>query len=202
MLAKRTRAGATGSPAVASGFAWPLFIRRAMRQGVDMGGTSFWPKGKPQRRRRLLTIVAIPLLLLAGALLDPAIIAPFGPLASRPERVAATFTPCGPGRGTACVIDGDTFKLGERKVRITGIDAPEVATPRCPAEAALGRKAGDRLLALLNQGDFDLVGHRFNGRDRHGRDLRTLWRGNTSIGDQLITEGLAHRYMGMKRSWC
>ena len=79
------------------------------------------PSFKPQRHdvRRLLWFA--PLLLIAGALLDPSLIEPLGPLAAT-ERVSATFTPCGPGRGSACVIDGDTFKLGDRKIRITGID--------------------------------------------------------------------------------
>jgi len=101
------------------------------------------PSFRPQRRdiRQLLWLA--PLLLLAGALLDPSLIAPVGPLAAT-EQVAATFTPCGPGRGSACVIDGDTFKLGDRKIRIIGIDAPELAEPRCPAEAALARRAKDR----------------------------------------------------------
>jgi endonuclease YncB( thermonuclease family) len=159
------------------------------------------PSFKPQRHdvRRLLWFA--PLLLIAGALLDPSLIEPLGPLAAT-ERVSATFTPCGPGRGSACVIDGDTFKLGDRKIRITGIDAPELASPRCPAEAALARRAADRLLVLLNQGPFDMVAHRLQREDRNGRDLMVIRRDGASIGAQLIDEGLAHRYIGSKRSWC
>jgi len=143
----------------------------------------------------------VPVLLVVGALFDPSLIAPFGPLAAS-ERVTATFTPCGPGRGPACVVDGDTFKLGDRKIRITGIDAPELAEPRCPAEAALAQRAADRLLTLLNQGSFVMVAHRLQRRDRHGRDLMVVERNGVSIGGQLIDEGLAHRYIGSKRSWC
>jgi len=159
------------------------------------------PSFKPQRRdvRQLLWLA--PILLLAGALLDPSLIEPIGPLAAS-EQVSATFTPCGPGRGSACVVDGDTFKLGDRKVRITGIDAPELAEPRCPAEAALARRAADRLLVLLNQGPFVMVAHRLQRQDRHGRDLMVIRRDGKSIGSILIDEGLAHRYIGSKRSWC
>lgn len=159
------------------------------------------PSFKPSRRGVRRGLVIVPLLVLAGALLDPALIAPFGPLAKR-EVVGATFTLCGPGRGVACVVDGDTFKLGERKIRITGIDAPELVEPRCPQEAALARRSADRLLALLNQGSFEMVAHRIHRRDRHGRDLMVLERNGSSIGGQLIDEGLAHRYVGSKRSWC
>lgn len=159
------------------------------------------PSFKPKRRdvRQLLWFA--PLLLIGGALLDPSLIAPFGPLAAT-ERVSATFTPCGPGRGSACVIDGDTFKLGDRKIRIIGIDAPELASPRCQTEAELARRASDRLLQLLNQGPFDMVAHRLQREDRNGRDLMVIRRGGVSIGATLMEEGLAHRYIGSKRSWC
>jgi len=156
---------------------------------------------KPTRRGTRQALVLVPLLLLAGALLEPSLIAPFGPLATR-ELVTATFTPCGPGRGVACVIDGDTFKLGDRKVRIVGIDAPELIEPYCPEEAALARRSADRLLTLLNQGPFDMVAHRLRRQDRHGRDLMVLERNGASIGSQLVDEDLARRYLGAKQSWC
>jgi endonuclease YncB( thermonuclease family) len=123
-------------------------------------------------------------------------------LAGRAQVVSAKFTPCGPGRGNACVIDGDTFKLGDRKIRITGIDAPELAHPLCPEEAALARKSADRLRALLNEGTFDMVPHRLQRLDQHGRELMVIERGDASIGDKLVEEGLAHRYLGSKESWC
>ena len=159
------------------------------------------PSFKPSRRGFRRALLLVPLLALAGALFDPSLIPPFGPLAAR-EKVTATFTPCGPGRGVACVIDGDTVKLGDRKIRIIGIDAPELAEPRCPEEAALARRSADRLLVLLNQGPFEMVAHRLQRMDRHGRDLMVLERNGSSIGGQLIDEGLAQRYFGAKRSWC
>lgn len=159
------------------------------------------PSFKPKRRDIRKALWAVPLLLLAGGLLDPRLIGPIGPLGAT-ERVTATFTTCGPRRGPACVIDGDTFRLGDRKIRITGIDAPEIAEPKCAAEAALGRRSADRLLAMLNEGEFDMVAHRLQRQDRHGRDLMVIRRDGKSIGARLIDEGLAHRYTGFKLSWC
>ena len=159
---------------------------------------SFRPKRADVRRALWL----IPLLLLGGALLDPSLIGPVGPLAAPPERVSSRFTPCGPGRGSACVIDGDTFKLGDRKIRITGIDAPELLAPLCPGEEVLARQSADRLRQLLNQGEFEMIAHRLQRSDRHGRDLMVVRRGGQSIGSILVDEGLAHRYIGSKRSWC
>jgi micrococcal nuclease len=127
---------------------------------------------------------------------------PIGLVATAPERVDERFTRCGPGRGHACVIDGDTFKLGQRKIRIIGLDAPETHPPRCPAEAALGETATARLQALLNEGPFEMVGSRADMTDRYGRELRTLTRGGRSIAGQLVEEGVVRRYLGYKLGWC
>lgn len=140
-------------------------------------------------------------------LYDPAVVDPPRFLSAEPEPVSASFTRCGPGRGFACVIDGDTFKLGERKVRIIGIDAPEVKA-RCPAEAAQAEAATAKLQELLDQGPFEMVAPVYGTRDRYGRDLRSLRRtrpdGSTqSIAEEMRNSGLARRYLGGFRSgWC
>ena len=140
--------------------------------------------------------------------IDPALVEPVGFLASAPERVSERFTRCGRGRGNACVIDGDTIKLGARKVRIIGIDTPETHPANCPEEARLGELATAELQRLLNQGPFEMVGRSFNDHDRYGRDLRALSRRRAdgtvqSIADDMRASGLAHRYLGgFKAGWC
>ena len=52
---------------------------------------SFRPKRTDVRRALWL----IPMLLIGGALFDPSLIPPVGPLAAAPERVSSRFTPCG-----------------------------------------------------------------------------------------------------------
>lgn len=171
-----------------------------------MGAFKFRRAGERIARRKrdrvVKSAILIALLALVGALLDPSILPPIGPTAGRPERINANFTRCGEARSMACVVDGDTIRLGRRRVRLIGIDAPEIAGSQCPAERALGERAANRLLTLLNQGEFDLVGHRFHNRDAHGRDLRLLRRGEMSFSRQLIEERLARRYFGSKASWC
>ena len=128
---------------------------------------------------------------------------PPGFLSSEPEQISAHFTRCGPGRGNACVVDGDTFKLGKRKIRIIGIDAPETHPARCAEEARLGEQATARLQELLNQGPFEMVAPVYGKQDRYGRDLRSIRRGDQSIADDMRESGLAHRYLGgFKQGWC
>lgn len=112
-----------------------------------------------------------------------------------------TFVLCGAGARTNCVVDGDTFWLDGVKIRITGIDAPETHPARCAREEQLGQAATQRLIDLLNAGSFEL---RTTDRDhdRYGRDLRDVYRGGASLGDQLVREGLARPYDGPRRSWC
>jgi endonuclease YncB( thermonuclease family) len=163
----------------------------------------FWP-----RRRSRFLFAARPfflagVLFIAWAGADPMLVDPPGFLSSEPERISAHFTRCGPGRGNACVVDGDTFKLGKRKIRIIGIDAPETHPARCAEEARLGEQATARLQELLNQGPFEMVAPVYGKQDRYGRDLRSIRRGDRLIADDMRESGLANRYLGgFKQGWC
>jgi len=139
---------------------------------------------------------------------DPLLMEPPAFLSTDPEPITTHFTRCGPGRGYACVIDGDTFKLGDRKIRMIGIDAPETHPARCPEEARLGELATGKLQTLLNAGPIELVAPSYGEKDSYGRDLRVVRLMNangstTSIAGEMRDSGLARRYAGgFKRSWC
>ena len=154
-----------------------------------------------------------PVLLLAGCIilcpaLDPALIEPPSFLQTDPEQVSQSFTRGGVGRSYGCVIDGDTFKLGQRRIRIIGIDAPETHPPRCAEEARLGEQATVKLQQLLNERPFEMVGRIGDMKDRYGRDLRVIRRmlpggGYENMADEMRASGLAHRYFGgFKTGWC
>lgn len=192
---------------------------RARDYGAPEPAPRFWPeddrvtmRGVARETWRWLGVLRPFILLgLLGVLwvgYDPALVEPPQWLSTDPERVAETFTRCGPGRGHACVIDGDTFKLGERKVRIIGIDTPETHPARCPEEARLGELATARLQQLLNAGPFEMVGRLDDMKDRYGRDLRAIRRTQAngaveSIAAEMRETGLAHRYLGgFKTGWC
>jgi micrococcal nuclease len=114
---------------------------------------------------------------------------------------ARTFSICHTGGGINCVVDGDTAWIDGEKVRIADIDAPETHPPRCESEADLGNRATARLAELMNNGAFELkVIDR--DEDRYGRKLRVLVRGGKSLGDQLVSEGLARAWDGRRGPWC
>jgi endonuclease YncB( thermonuclease family) len=77
-----------------------------------------------------------------------------------------------------------------------------VFSPKCASELARGNRATLRLLALLNQGPFELVRTGSRDRDRYGRKLRTLERSGRSLGSVLVAEGLARPWDGARHPWC
>lgn len=101
-----------------------------------------------------------------------------------------------------CVVDGDTLWHQGTKIRIADIDTPEVGEPKCASEAALGEKATKRLLQLVNVGPFDMQSWQGRDADKHGRKLRVLVRDGRSLGDILVSEGLARTWTGRREPWC
>lgn len=99
------------------------------------------------------------------------------------------------------MVDGDTFWIDGRKVRVADIDAPETHPPRCDEEARLGEAATRRLRALLNAGPVTLVSVD-RDTDRYGRLLRVVERDGRSLGQVLVAEGLARPWEGRRRPWC
>lgn len=105
----------------------------------------------------------------------------------------------------ASVHDGDTIRLcsGER-VRLEGIDAPEVAgSPRCSAksrarlassknpawcDSRLGLQSRDALRSFLESGSPAISR---NGTDRYGRTLASLSVNGRDAGRYLVSRGLA-----------
>ena len=120
---------------------------------------------------------------------------------AEPAAAAVSFNLCdGPVR-TNCVVDGDTFWMNGEKIRIADIDTPEINPPRCASEGELGNRAKRRLLALLNEGAFELKSVD-RDQDRYGRKLRVVVRKGRSLGDVLVSEGLARTWSGRREPWC
>lgn len=101
-----------------------------------------------------------------------------------------------------CVVDGDTLWMGGEKIRVADIDTPEIGKPGCPYEKELGEKATRRFIQLVNAGSFELRAWQGRDTDQYGRKLRVLVRDGRSLGDILVSEGLARTWTGRRMPWC
>jgi len=123
------------------------------------------------------------------------------PSAGWTQRSTEKFSICGDGRRVTCVVDGDTFWFRGAKIRIADIDTPELSPPRCELERQRGMAAKQRLLEILNSGPLAFKSTA-RDEDRFGRKLRVVYRGDRSVGDILVAEGLARRWEGSRHGWC
>lgn len=123
------------------------------------------------------------------------------PTATGATEVRASFSLCHTGGGYNCVVDGDTIWLEGQNIRVADIDAPETHEPRCPSEKELGDRATLRLQQLVNSGAVTLQPID-RDEDNYGRKLRIVLVDGASVGDALVSEGLARWYAGGRRPWC
>lgn len=106
-----------------------------------------------------------------------------------------------PGPLQMCrAVDGDTIRCGEQRVRLVGLDAPELRG-RCEEERQRALAATERLRSLLEGG----VTLRETGQDRFGRTLAVVRDSSgEDVSDVLVREGLARAYHGRgpREGWC
>src|SRR5690606_39315962 len=104
------------------------------------------------------------------------------------DRVAARTE-----QGRAIVNDGDTLTLGQERIRLRGIDAPEIAQTcqRAGAEYACGRMAKQALNDLVAGRHVTCKGWQ---RDRYGRLLAQCRAGDIVLNSALVAAGWAVAY--------
>ena len=173
-------------------------------------------KWKPpsRRPRRRFSISGLRLAVLAGLFVasvwlwgDGGSWEPPAFLQTEPQRIEGSFTRCGLGRGYYCVVDGDSFKMGETSVRVVGIDTAEVEAA-CPEEAAQAEASTAALQRWLNRGPFRLSARIDEPTDKYGRALRIVKRihpdgSEDLLADYMRAEGGARGYGGGGRGdWC
>lgn len=77
------------------------------------------------------------------------------------------------------VVDGDTIRLGGERIRLRGIDTPEMSELDGPA-------AKRRLEELLRNGPIRIVPH---GRDVYNRLLADVFVNDRNVAETLVQEG-------------
>ncbi len=104
--------------------------------------------------------------------------------------VRMSATPDETVSGDIRIVDGDTLVVSGTRVRITGIDAPELAQT-CQRDGrawACGAAARDRLMEITSAGN---VSCGLNGEDRYGRSLGVCTAGSMDIGGRMVRDGYA-----------
>ena len=98
------------------------------------------------------------------------------------------------------VHDGDTIIVERQRMRLVGIDSPEVLRPRCDRERGLAFAARDRLRELLDSAgviELALTGD----IDRYDRPLIALYADGIDVRAPMLAEGLAVEWRPGRAAW-
>jgi hypothetical protein len=114
----------------------------------------------------------------------------------------AKFYLCGTAKQDDCVMAPDRFMFHGQKIRLVGIEVPDIKKPRCETERIKASDAELRVRAFLDSGPFELVSWQGNGEEVEGHKLRDVTRNGRSLADILVNEGLAKRPGAGKGGWC
>ena len=91
------------------------------------------------------------------------------------------------------VVDGDTIKIGDVKIRFSGIDAPEINQTCVASEGkvACGKISKDILLTKVTNNKISCTDE---GKDFYGRVLGECFVNGESLSRYLVREGFAFAY--------
>ncbi len=99
----------------------------------------------------------------------------------RPGRLPAEGIVHAPFTGRVWVVDGDTVVVNRIRVRLLGMDAPELSQyGGLKAKSHLIRLAGGRRVRVVPE-----------GLDCYGRVLATIWLGEVDLGERMVRDGFA-----------
>ena len=102
------------------------------------------------------------------------------------------------------VIDGDTIELRNLKIRLQGVDAPEL-NQRCQTSDGFlydcGQKSAEKLKNLLERTNDKVLKCKFLGEDIYGRIIADCFLGEIEINSWLVRNGLALAYRKYSRRY-
>jgi endonuclease YncB( thermonuclease family) len=105
----------------------------------------------------------------------------------------------GSGTGNARIIDGDTIHIGTRKIRLSGIDAPESkqkCTKKDGRSYGCGNSSRQHLSKLIGGATVRCTGDK---KDRYGRTIGTCYVGETDLNAAMVESGWAVAYRKYSR---
>lgn len=96
--------------------------------------------------------------------------------------------------GVPTVTDGDTIRIGEERIRLEGIDAPESAQSCQRTDGSEWRCGTASTQALINLITDKAVRCEISGKDRYNRSLGTCFVSDIDINGWMVSQGWAVAY--------
>lgn len=95
--------------------------------------------------------------------------------------------------GRAFIIDGDTLKINGTKIRLIGVDAPEISQ-KCKTHGHVENCGEIVKLRLVQATSGEITTCYSHGKDFYGRILAECYVNDININKWLLREGLAVYY--------
>ena len=107
--------------------------------------------------------------------------------------------------GVPKIIDGDTVHINNKKIRLEGIDAPEMRQ-QCKKESfkisfligftfykdySCGRVSKEKLITKINTSEIKCIS---SSKDRYKRYIATCFKGKTNLNQWMVRNGFAIAY--------
>ena len=91
------------------------------------------------------------------------------------------------------VTDGDTIRIGDERIRFSGIDAPEIKQTCIYQEIEFkcGEFSKNLLIEKISNQEVNCIRE---GKDQYGRTLAECFVGKESLSSYLVREGYAFAY--------
>jgi len=103
----------------------------------------------------------------------------------QPSALRRLLRPRLPYNQPVSAVDGDTLRMGGERIRLRGIDTPELNEPG-------GQEAKQRLEQLLHDGPIRIVPY---GQDVYGRTVADVFVNGRNVAEVLRQEGFAKPHL-------
>lgn len=145
-------------------------LRFAVEPWLTLGCCQGWNLRRKPLKSGLLTILLVAVLVVGIRILG----------GGSPDRLT----------GPVQVIDGDTLALRDHRIRLVGLDAPEIGQicTRDGQDIACGVRAKRALEAIVGEREVDCG---IEAEDRYRRLLARCYLGKNDIGESLVSAGWA-----------
>ena len=101
-------------------------------------------------------------------------------------------------RGKPSIIDGDTIHIGNSKIRLHGIDAPETKQT-CTKDGKKWNCGLESTKFLKDLIRSDYIQCDTNGRDRYNRYIGVCYKNDINLNSEMVINGwaIAYRYYSL-----